>query len=119
MSKNLDLIKLAREITASGLPFMEGKEKGELKEGETYKVKEYGYLESSENGETKQFVVIADDKHFYFGGSIVTDNFKKLDGALNDGEIKELLTEGIEIKVAKRKSKGGRTYTTCEFFPND
>lgn len=114
--KNLDLIKLAKEITASGLPFMEGKEKGELKEGETYKVKEYGYLECSDNG---KFVVIADDTHFYFGGSIVTDNFVKLDGALNDGEIKELLAEGIEIKVAKRKSKGGRTYTTCEFFPND
>lgn len=117
MSKlaKLELIKKAQEITASGLPFMEGKEKVELEDGGLYVVKNYGYLES-EDGE---FVVIADDTTFAFGGSVITDNFKKLDASLDGTEIAELLQEGIEIGIKKKISKGKRIYTVCEFFPKE
>jgi hypothetical protein len=115
MKKNLnDLIKKAQEITASGLPFMEGKEKVDLQDGEVYIVKDYGYLES-DNGD---FVVIANDETFAFGGAVVTDAFKKLDGALDGSKIEELLKDGIEIGITKKKSKNKREYTACEFFPN-
>lgn len=113
--KKMDLIKKAQEITASGLPFMEGKEKVELEDGALYVVKNYGYLES-EDGE---FVVIADDTTFAFGGSVITDNFKKLDSSLDGTEIAELLKEGIEIGIKKKISKGKRSYTVCEFFPKE
>jgi hypothetical protein len=111
----LDLIKKAQEITASGLPFMDGKEKVELEDGSLYLVKNYGYLES-EDGE---FVVVADDTTFAFGGSVVTDSFKKLDASLDGTEIAELLKDGIEIGITKKKSKNKREYTTCEFFPQE
>jgi hypothetical protein len=111
----LDLIKKAQEITASGLPFMEGKQKVELEDGSLYVVKNYGYLESEDGN----FVVVADDTTFAFGGSVVTDAFKKLDASLDGSEIEELLKDGIEIGIKKKKSKNKRDYTTCEFFPKE
>lgn len=110
----LDLIRKAKEITMSGLPFMEGKEKTELGNGQLYCVKEYGYLKS-EDGD---FVVVADEKTFAFGGSVLTDNFRKLEDQLTESEISELLADGIEILITKKKSKvNKREYTACEFFP--
>ena len=109
----IELLKKVKEITASGLPFMEGKDKVELTDGMLYVVKNYGYLES-EGGD---FVVVADDTTFAFGGSVITDAFKKLDEQLDGTEIEELLKDGIEIGISKRKSKNKRDYTTCEFFP--
>jgi len=114
MKKDLmSLISKVKEITASGLPFMEGKEKTDLSDGEVYTVVEYGYLE----GDDKEFVVLTDGETFCYGGSIVTDAFKALDEKLTDDEIKELLAEGISMKISKKKSKNGRKYTACEFFP--
>lgn len=110
-----ELIKKAQEITASGLPFMEGKDKVELEDGGLYIVKNYGYLES-EDGD---FVVLSDETTFAFGGSVITDNFKKLDASLDGTEIEELLKEGIEIAIKKKISKGKRSYTVCEFFPKE
>jgi agmatine/peptidylarginine deiminase len=49
MSINLkDIISKAKEITASGLPLMEGKEKTDLADGEIFVVKEYGFLEGDD-----------------------------------------------------------------------
>jgi hypothetical protein len=116
MSINLkDIISKAKEITASGLPLMEGKEKTDLADGEIFVVKEYGFLE----GDNGDFVVIADDSNFAYGGSIVTEAFKSLDENLTVEEIEQLLIEGIPMKVSKKKSKNGRKYTACEFFPDN
>lgn len=115
----IDIQKLkakANEITASGLPFMEGKEKIELMDGSLYVVKQYGYLESTDG----DFVVVADDTTFAFGGSVITENFKKLDEQFTSEEITELLKEGIEMEITKKKSKTNkRDYTVCEFFPTN
>jgi hypothetical protein len=112
---NLDLLSKVREITASGLPFMDGKEKLELANGSTFIVRHFGFLE----GDNGDFVVIADDNYYAFGGSIVTEAFKKLEGALSEQEIEQLLNAGLPVKIAKKKSKGGRQYTSCEFFPKE
>ena len=116
MSIRLDLLKKVKEITASGLPFMEGKEKSSLVEGALYKITNVGYLVAEDN---KEFVVIADEDNFYFGGSVVTDAFKKLEAALTEEEFQEILQEGIEIKISKKMSKAKRGYTAVEFFPGE
>lgn len=113
MINKMELLKKVKDITASGLPFMEGKEKVELTDGMLYVVKEYGYLKS----EDSDFVVVADDTTFAFGGSVITDAFKKLDENLDGSEIEELLKDGIEMEIKKKKSRNKREYTTCEFFP--
>lgn len=117
MSKinKMDLIKKAQELTASGLPFMDGKDKVSLEDGMIYVVKNYGYLES-EDGE---FVVVADDTTYAFGGSLITESFKKLDEHLDGTDIEELLKDGIEIGIKKKKSKNKRDYAVCEFFPKE
>ena len=112
---NFELLNKVKEITASGLPFMEGKEKLELGNGTTFVVKHYGFLE----GDNGDYVVIADDEYYSFGGSIVTEAFKKLDEALTDKEITQVLSEGLPVKVSKKKSKNGRQYTACEFYPTE
>jgi Golgi nucleoside diphosphatase len=114
MNKNvMDLISRAKEITASGLPFMDGKVKVDFADNEVYTVKEYGYL-SGDNGE---FVVLTNGDSFAYGGSVVTEAFQKLDKEFSEDEIQMLLNDGIPMKISKKKSKNGRKYTTCEFFP--
>lgn len=115
MSKNLqDIISQVKEITASGLPFMDGKEKVALEDGDLYTVKNYGYLTSADG----DFVVVADDTTYAFGGSIVTEAFTKLDAKIDGTQIAELLKDGIPMKISKRKSESSkRNYTVCEFFP--
>lgn len=110
----LDLIKKVKEVTVSGLAFMEGKEKTDLADGELYNVKEYGYMKGDKDAE---FVVVSDGETFAFGGAVVTEAFRKLDEQLSEKELEELLEEGIPMLIAKKKSKNKRTYTTCEFFP--
>jgi hypothetical protein len=120
MAKNLkELISKVKEITASGLPFMEGKDKTDLADGEIYNVVEYGYLQGQDdNGNEKEYVVISDGKTFAYGGAVVTEAFRQLDENLKGDEIEELLNEGIPMMIRKKKSQKGRKYTTCEFFPN-
>lgn len=110
---NQELLNKVKGITASGLPFMEGKEKIELGDGVVFTVKNYGFLE----GDNGDFVVIANDTHYSFGGSIVTEAFHKLDMQLDENELNELLENGLPMKIGKKKSKNGRKYTVCEFFP--
>lgn len=112
----IELLAKVREITASGLPFMEGREKAELVEGALYLITNYGYLVSETGNE---YVVLGDEDNFYYGGQVVTDAFKKLEKALTEEELKEVIEEGIEIKVSKKISKTKRKYTTCEFFPKE
>jgi len=109
----MDLKSKIKEITASGLPLMEGKEKTDFADGDIYTVKEYGYLE----GDNGEFVVVAGDKTFAYGGAVVTEAFKNLDNQLTPDEINDILSEGITMKLSKKKSKNGRKYTSCEFFP--
>lgn len=121
------LIKKAQEITASGLPFMEGKEKLEV-EGNVLNniltVAEYGYMEGTndQTGEKEDYVVIAlkeYPKNFIYGSSVVTQAFKTLEGKFTDDDLKQLLDFGLTFRLTKQISKvSKRKYTKIEFFPN-
>ena len=118
MSNIKNLIQQAKKITNSGLPFMEGREKGDMEEliGNTITIIDYGYM--LDEGKTYvAFITKENDANFYFGGSVLTDSLKKLDEILTDNEIAELLKNGITTSFEKRKSKNKREYTKCTFFP--
>lgn len=115
-----DLINQAKEVTASGLPFMEGKEPIKV-EGNilnnTLTVDEYGYLE----GDDGEYVVIAlkeYPKHFIYGGSVVTDAFKKLEGKVGIDNIAKLIEHGLTFKLSELISSKKRKYIKISFFPN-
>ena len=116
-----DLIKKVSEITESGLPFMEGKEKlsveGDIL-GKVLTVDDYGYL----NGEEGEYVVISLREYphnFIYGSSVVTQAFKKLDSQLNEEEKAMLLEQGLTFKLTKLISANKRKYTKITFFPQN
>lgn len=113
------LINEVTEITNSGLPLMEGKEKLEIK-GDILNLKvtvdEYGYLEGDEG----EYVVISlkeYPKHFIYGSSVVTQAFKTLDEKLTNEELTYLLEKGLTFKLTEVMSKNKRKYTKITFFP--
>ena len=115
-----NLIKQAQEVTASGLPLMEGRENLEVS-GEvlnnTLTVDDYGYLE----GDDGEYVVIAlkeYPKHFIYGGSVVTDAFKKLEGKVGTDGMTALIEHGLTFKLNEMTSKNKRRYIRISFFPN-
>ena len=124
MNKNFDfelLVNEVSQITASGLPFMEGKEKLEVKGdilNNTLTVDDYGFLE----GEEGEYVVIAlkeYPKHFIYGSSVVTQAFKSLDEKFNEEQKAFLLEKGLTFKLSEMLSKNKRKYTKIVFFPKN
>lgn len=111
------IIKKVQSLNG-GLDFMEGKDKSDIVLGETYLINEFGFL-NGDNGEYAVFTVKGDDEHFYFGASILTDKLKTLETMLNEEEMAELLSNGLEVEFEERKSeKSKRKYIACEFFPS-
>ena len=115
-----DLIKQAQEVTKSGLPFMDGKEKLEVT-GEVLNniltVDDYGYLE----GDDGEYVVIAlkeYPQHFIYGGSVVTDAFKKLESKIGVDNMGLLIEHGLTFRLSELISKNKRKYIRISFFPN-
>lgn len=119
-----NILAKVKEVTASGLPFMEGREKGDLDKliGETITITDYGFMEQiDKDGVVKEYVAFIlkeDDENFFFGGQVLTDSMKKIEDSLTDKEIEKLLENGIPVALGKKKSKNNREYTTCNFFPN-
>ncbi|MEG1009913.1 MAG: hypothetical protein RSF67_08930 [Clostridia bacterium] len=122
-----NLIKEVSQITASGLPFMEGKEKLEI-EGNILNnvltVDNFGFLVGV-NEETKaeeEYVVISlkeYPKHFIYGSSVVTQAFKQIDSRFTEEEVGALIQMGLTFELSKKVSKQkNRKYTKIVFFPN-
>lgn len=119
--KNInELIAKAKEITLSGLPFMEGREKGEMETliDATVTITDYGFM-TDDGKEYACFICKEHPDKFFFGGGVLTDSLQKLDGVLTDNEIAELLQNGLPTHFEKKKSKNKREYTKCTFFPNN
>lgn len=113
-----DIIAQVKEITVSGLPFMEGKEKGDMDSlmDTTVTIVDYGFM-NDDGKEYASFICKEHPEYFFFGGSVLTDGLKKVDEALTDKEIEELMTAGLPTHFEKKKSKNKREYTKCTFFP--
>ena len=115
------LINEVQQITASGLPFMEGKEKLEVKGNilnNVLTVDDYGFLE----GEEGEYVVIAlkeYPQHFIYGSSVVTQAFKTLEETLDEEERAFILEKGLTFKLTEVVSKNKRKYIKLTFFPKN
>jgi hypothetical protein len=120
--KNFEMEQLLQEvaeITQSGLPFMEGKEKLEVKGdvlNKTLTVDQYGFMEGEE-GEYVAFTVKEFPNHFMYGASVVSEGFKKFDQKFNEEQKEMIMKHGLTILLGERKSANKRNYTTLTFFP--
>lgn len=111
-----DLVKRIKTELSNGLPFMEGRENGSLVCDTSVTISEFGFLTDHEKGEEYAvFLLKEDSEHFYFGGGVVTEKLQTIKQMLTEDELKELLTEGLQVKFEKKKSKDkNREYTDME-----
>ena len=94
-----------------GIPFMEGREKGEIRKvlGKPLHIDGFGFIK----GRNGDFAVVSfkeDAKQFYFCNSIITDMLKEVQ---KDGMEKELAEQVIIL--SERVSKDGNAYITFDF----
>lgn len=118
MNNKMSLKDRAKEFSIL-LPFMEGKEKGDIDRiiDTPVTIKQFGFLvDSGENGDKEYvcFTVEEDPQNFYFGGQVLTENMKELEA---DGYTEEIEKDGLPILLGKKKSKNKREYTTVTFYP--
>lgn len=116
MSTNMkkSLKDRAKEFSVQ-LPFMEGRDKADVKEliGTVNTITDYGFL-TSEDGDYAVFIVKERAKSFYFGGTVLTDQLQQLEA---EGYHEEIVTEGLPMLLTEKKSKNNRTYMNVEFYP--
>ena len=97
------------------LPVMENREKGDFSRltGSYVTINDYGFMKDDDK-EYVAFTIAEDDKFFYFGGQVLTENMQELDA---DGYGNEIRKNGLPVFFDTKKSKNGRNYTTVEFYP--
>lgn len=115
--KNLQDLKNAVKQTQANSEIMEGRDKGDMSAilNLDLTIIDYDFL-SGDNGEYTVLLFQGEDKHFFFGGKVITDLLKELD----TGGFKETIqTEGLPVQFSSKKSKKGRFYTNATLFPNE
>ena len=98
------------------LPFMEGREKGDVKEliGQVSTIVDYGFLTGDEQKDYVVFIVAERSKHFFFGGTVLTDQMQQLEA---EGYRDDIISEGLPMLMTEKKSKNKRSYVNVEFYP--
>lgn len=97
------------------LEFMNGREKGDQSLNTETTIIDYGYL-NAEDGEFICYLTKESDSEFFFGGSVLTEKFKKLEMMFTEEEIQEALKDGIEVIFEQKKSKNRRNYIDVKFI---
>lgn len=99
------------------LPLMENREKGDFSrlQGSYTTINDFGFMKDDDK-DYIAFTVKEDDKHFYFGGQVLTENMLELE---TEGYGDQIRKEGLPVFFDTKKSKNGRNYTTVEFYPEN
>lgn len=105
-----------KEFSVS-LPIMEGREKADFADlkGETVTIVDFDFMKDKD-GDYVAFIIKEDEKHFYFGGMVLTENMHTLE---KDGYGDSVREEGLPVKFGKKKGKNKLEYTTVEFYPGE
>ena len=120
MSDNVKSMKSlkdrAKEFSVQ-LPFMEGREKGDVKKltGQVSTIIDYGFL-TGDDGDYVVFIVKERSSEFFFGGTVLTDQLAQLEA---EGYHDAIVTEGLPMLLTEKKSKNNRSYLNVAFFPEE
>jgi hypothetical protein len=111
----ISLKERAKQLQNS-LPFMENREKGEMKRivNMPATIREYGFLQDDKNKTYVCFIIDEDPQNFYFGGQVLTDNMQELE---NDGYHEEIVANGLPVLFGMKMSKNKKEYVTVTFYP--
>lgn len=104
------------KLLANTLPLMENREKGNIDvlTGKPVTIRDYGFMKDEHDKEYVAFIVDENEKEFFFGGQVLTDNIKELDAENYKPTIQ---SEGLPVLLGKKMSKSKREYTTVQFYP--
>lgn len=113
----MSLKEFAKSLQAT-LPFMDGREKGDMKRitDMNCTIREYGFLTDEKDKEYVCFIIDEDPQTFYFGGQVLTDNMREI---TDNGFQADVYNDGLPVFFGKRISKNKREYTTVTFYPED
>lgn len=105
----------AKEFSVQ-LPFMEGREKGDVKElvGQISTITDYGFLKGEKGNDYVVFITAERKDKFYFGGQVLTDQLQQLEA---EGYHEEIVNDGLPALLTEKKSKNKMTYVNVEFYP--
>lgn len=111
-------LREAAKALQNSLPFMDGREKGDMKRitNMNCTIREYGFLQDDKDKDYVCFIIDEDPQTFYFGGQVLTDNMQELD---NLGYHEEINKDGLPTFFGTKLSKNKREYTTVTFYPED
>lgn len=112
----------ATSLNSTGIKFMDGRTKGEeLPTGSPVTVDGYGFIDDGDEKAPHKYVVLSLKEcpdEFFFGGSVISDKFEKLNDEMDDDDKAEIETAGLPVLFEKHKNKAGkREYMTCTFYP--
>lgn len=107
----------AKEFSVQ-LPFMDGRNKGDIKElvGMISTIADYGFLKGDDDREYAVIITKEISDKFYFGGTVLTDQLQQLEA---EGFHEEIVEEGLPMLLTEKKSKNNRSYVNVEFYPED
>lgn len=93
-----------------GVPFMDGKTKGEKSEmlDKPLHMDDFGFISGNDGRFAVMHFVEMPDK-FYFGNSVVTEMLEQVQADDMKGELAKVV-----ITFTERKSKSGRTYISYD-----
>ena len=116
MSVKKSLKERAKQFSVQ-LPFMEGKEKADVKEllGQVSTIVDYGFL-TGDDGDYVVFVTKERANKFFFGGLVLTEQLQQLEA---EGYHEAIIEEGLPMLLTEKKSKNKRTYLKVEFYPDE
>lgn len=106
----------AKEFSVQ-LPLMEGRDKGDTKAllDTICTITDYGFLPNDAGEVYAVFTVKEHPKHFFFGGSVLTDRLTALD---SEGYREEIVTDGLPVLMTNAKGKkSNRTYVSVTLYP--
>lgn len=107
----------AKEFSVQ-LPFMEGRDKGDANElvGQVSTIIDYGFLKGDDGRDYAVFITKERSKHFYFGGTVLTDQLQQLEA---EGYHDAIVEEGLPMLLSQKRSKNNRSYVNVEFYPEN
>ena len=109
----MSLKEKVQSFKKEGIAFMEGREKGDLKSlfDKVVTIENYDFITDGES-DYLVFIIKEDVQNFYFGGKVLTDNFKQF----TDEEKNEIIETGLPVQLKNKKGKK-YNYTAIEYFP--
>lgn len=101
------------------IPFMEGREKGDMKDlvGVVSTIRDYGFL-TDKKGKTYACFIVDERKDlFYFGGQVLTDDLNKFE---KDGFHAAIQEDGLPVLFTmKRGQDSNRDYAEPTYYPDE